>query len=327
MIDTARHMPSIEWLYRTVDTLASLNFSTLHLHLSDDQGFRFESKKFPLLNQIGSWRTETAVGKNFPSERSPATKFEGDGVRYGGFYTQDELRTLVSYAAQKNITIVPEIDIPGHTSAILAAYPHLGAGVVPREVATWWGVFSCGLADTPEAHEFVRELFHELCDVFDGPYIHIGGDEVQPDVYSTPESPKNLLKTALHTVKERGRTPLVWDEAATLALEENAIIMNWRKLGIGVQHLSQGGRVIFCPSQFFYFDYYQKDPATEPLAIGGYLPAEIVAGFKLGPDIIERYDDRIVGIQANVWTEYMRDEAHMDYMLLPRLRVMSTLKP
>lgn len=327
MVDTARHMPSIAWLHTTVDTLATLGFSTLHLHLSDDQGFRFESKKFPLLNEISSWRTETAVGKNFPSERTPDVTFRGDGARYGGYYTQDELRQLVSYAATKNITVVPELDIPGHTSAILAAYPHLAAGVVPKEVARWWGVFPCGLADTPEAHDFVRELFNELCDVFDGPYVHLGGDEVQPNVYSNPSSANNLLNTAVEAVKARGRAPIVWDEAAAFALEKDITIMNWRKLGIGIQHLVAGGKVIFCPSQFFYFDYYQKDPATEPLAIGGYLPVEIVRGFKLGPDVIERYGDRIVGIQANLWTEYMRDEAHMDYMLLPRLKAMSTLTP
>lgn len=327
MVDTARHMPSVEWLYRTVDTLSSLNMSILHLHLSDDQGFRFESKKFPLLNEISSWRKETAVGKNFPSERSPETKFEGDGIRYGGYYTQEELRALVSYAAEKNITIVPEIDIPGHTSAILAAYPSLAAGVPPDDVSMWWGVFNCGLADTPEVHDFIKELFNELCDVFDGPYIHLGGDEVQPGVYEKPESPESLLKIAINTVRARGRTPIMWDEAAKLALEEDVIIMNWRKLGIGINHLTLGGRVIFCPSQFFYFDYYQKDPATEPLAIGGYLPCEIVAGFKLGPDIIERYGNQIIGIQANLWTEYMKDEKHMDYMLLSRLKIMSNLKP
>ncbi len=327
MVDTARHMPSLTWLYRTVDTLNSLNFSTLHVHLSDDQGFRFESKKFPRLNEIGSWRRETAVGKNFPSERSPSVVYEGDGVRYGGYYTQEELRGLVSYARGKNITVVPEIDIPGHTSALLASYPNLGVGAVPREVATWWGVFKCGLADTPQTHEFVRELFTELCEVFDSPYIHIGGDEVQPGVYSNPGSPDRILKTALDTVRKHGRTPIVWDEAASFALSEGAVIMNWRKLGIGIEHLSRGGRVIFCPSQFFYFDFYQKDPATEPLAIGGYLPAEIVAGFKLGPDIIQRYGDRILGIQANLWTEYMPTEEHMDYMLLSRLRMMSTLRP
>lgn len=327
MVDTARHMPSVVWLHRTIDTLAALNFSILHLHLSDDQGFRFESKKFPLLNEVGSWRKETAVGKQFPSERTPEVLFVGDGVRYGGYYSQDELRELVSYAAKKNITIVPELDIPGHTSAILAAYPYLAAGTVPKEVATWWGVFPCGIADTPEGHAFVQELFEELCDVFDGPYIHVGGDEVQPQVYSDPRSPSKLLKTALNTVRARGRTPIMWDEAAALALEEDVPIMNWRKLGIGIQHLVSGGEVIFCPSQFFYFDHYQKDPATEPLAIGGYLPVEMVRGFKLGPDVIERYGDRILGIQANLWTEYMRNEAHMDYMLLPRLEAVSTIRP
>ena len=312
MLDCARHMPSLQYLHKTIDKMAELNLIKFHLHLSDDQGFRFESKKFPKLNAIASFRDETAIGKNFPTKWTNFAPFIGDSQKHGGFYTQEELKKLVVYAKIKGVEIIPEIDIPGHATAILTAYPEFSAGKAPEKVSTHWGIFDNVISDSNESLLFLKELFDEVCEVFNGEHIHIGGDEVPIENYGGNISiQKNILRELSKHLNGKNKNVIMWDEAADVALETGNIIMNWRKLEFGIGQLIKGGKVIFCPNQFFYLDYYQKDPSSEPLAIGGYLPKEIVVGFKLGEDIWEKYGDKILGIQANLWTEYLNTEEKM----------------
>ena len=328
MIDTARHMPSVEYLKETLARMSQLGLTTLHLHLSDDQGFRFESKVFPNLNIIGSYRRETVVGKNFPSKWNGDVKYVGDGIRYGGYYSQSDLKALVQYATESGIDIVPEIDVPGHATAILAAYPEFSENEPPKETATCWGIFSNVMKNSKESIHFLVTLLDEVMTIFPSQYIHLGGDEVPHGSYkSSPNDEKDILLALARHVRGKGRVPVFWDEASDVALETDGIIMNWRKIEYGIQHLNKGGSVVFCPNTYFYLDYYQKDPESEPLAIGGYLPIEVVSSFTLGHDILTKYGNQIYGIQANLWTEYMPTEQSMNYMLYPRLEAFARLKP
>lgn len=320
MIDTARHMPSVEWLKKKVDEMNLLGLNKLHLHLSDDQGWRVEIKQYPKLQQVAAWREQTVVGKNFPTPWSPFTKFLGDGKRYRGYYTQKELKNLVAYAKSKNVDIVPEIDLPGHLTALLSAYPQYAAGEPPQEVATYWGVFENVLANTPEAIRFVKNILDEICEIFPSHYIHLGGDEVPLDNYQSDEgAPKKILEDLSRHLIRKGRRPVFWDEAADVALRVDGVIMAWHSLEEGLRILEAGGRVIFCPTSHFYFDFYQRDPSGEPLAIGGYLPLSQVYDFRVSEEVRGRYGERVMGVQANLWTEYMSSEAQMDYMLYPRV--------
>jgi hexosaminidase len=320
MIDTARHMPSIEWLYKKVDELSELGMNKLHLHISDDQGWRIEIKKYPKLQEVASWRSETVVDKNFPTLWSPFTRYIGDGKRYGGYYTQEELKSLVAYAKSKKVDIVPEIDLPGHLTALLSAYPQYAAGPAPTAPATYWGIFDNVLAYTPEALQFIKNILDEVMDIFDSQYVHLGGDEVSLTYYSGgKETPHKILRELILYVQSRDKTTIVWDEALEVAVETGSVVMAWHSLEVGYEALQKGCKVIFCPTSHCYFDFYQGDPETEPLAIGGYLPVSTVEKFCITPHILEKYKSQVLGIQANLWTEYMSTEAQMDYMLYPRL--------
>lgn len=326
MVDVARHMPSLPWLYKTIDRMQELRLNKLHLHLSDDQGFRVEIKKYPRLQEVAAWRAETAVGKNFPTPWSPFTEFIGDGKRYGGYYTQEELKKLVAYARSKGVEIIPEIDIPGHVTAVLVAYPQYAAGTAPQTLATYWGVFDNVVDDRDEAIKFLKNIFDEVCEVFDSRYVHIGGDEVSLKNYKGDERrPKKILEEVARHLIRKGKKVIMWDEAAELALETDSIIMAWHSVEMGLEYLRRGGEVIFCPTSHCYFDFYQGDPNTEPLAIGGYLPLETVRSFRISDDIRRKYGDRVLGVQANLWTEYMPTEAQMDYMLYPRLNAFAEI--
>lgn len=321
MIDTVRHMPSINWLYKKVDELNGLGMNKLHLHLSDDQGWRVEIKKYSKLQEIAAWRSETVVGKNFPAFWDPFRKYIGDGKRYGGYYTQEELKSLVAYAKSKGVDIVPEIDLPGHSTAPLSAYPQYAAGSAPQAPATYWGVFDNVLAYTPEALQFIKNILDEVIEIFPSQYIHLGGDEVPLTNYNNDkEIPHKILIELIQHVQSRGKMAIVWDEALDVAVETGSVVMAWHSLEAGYETLEKGCKVIFCPTSHCYFDFYQRDPETEPLAIGGYLPISTVEQFCIAPHILEKYKSQVLGIQANLWTEYMPTEEQMDYMLYPRLK-------
>ena len=321
MIDTVRHTPSINWLYQKVDELSGLGMNKLHLHLSDDQGWRVEIKKYSKLQEVAAWRSETVVDKNFPTPWNPFTKYIGDSKRYGGCYSQEELKSLVTYARSKGVDIVPEIDLPGHLTALLSAYPQYAAGTAPTAPATYWGVFDNVLAHTPEALQFIKDILDEVMEIFDSQYIHLGGDEVPLTNYGgNKEIPHKILRELIQHVQSHGKTAILWDEALDVTVETGSVVMAWHSLEAGYEALGKGCKVIFCPTSHCYFDFYQKDPEGEPLAIGGYLPVSTVEQFCIAPHILEKYKSQVLGVQANLWTEYMPTEAQMDYMLYPRLK-------
>lgn len=316
MLDVARHAVSVEYLKKLIDNMSEHGLNRLHLHLSDDQGWRVEIKKYPRLHTVGGTRSETVIGQNMPSKLRP---YKGDGKAYAAYYTQQELSDLVQYGKAKGVILVPEIDLPGHATALLAAYPEYSAGKPPQEVATYWGVFDNVVRDDEKTISFLKDIFDELASVFDGLYFHIGGDEVPLANYrGDAERPKNVLREVAQYLKQKGREVILWDDAADVAREVGCIVMVWRDQKDGYRILKEGGRVIFTPTSHFYFDYYQADPKHEPLAIGGYIPKEQVEAFSIDPNIVAEYKDSILGIQANVWTEYMPTEDAVDYMLYPR---------
>ncbi len=325
MIDTARHMPSIEYLYKTIDRMSDLGLNRLHLHLSDDQGFRIEIKKYPKLNTIGSFRRETVVGRNFPSKWTNFANYIGDGKSYTCFYTQEELKKLVDYANTKKIKIIPEIDIPGHCTAILASYPEYSAGRPPFETATYWGKFENVIKNSPEAIIFLEDIFDEVIEIFRPEYVHIGGDEIGTINYTNKTEPINIIKTIINHINNKGIKVIVWEESAECVIGTENIVMNWKDLVNGYELIKQGANVIFCPQEYFYFDKNQKESPNEPLSTGGLITIDKVDSFEIDADFIEKYNDKIIGIQVNLWTEYLPTENLLDYMLYPRLDHFSKL--
>ncbi len=322
-LDVARHAVDLKYIYGLLDKMQENHLNKLHLHLTDDQGWRIEIKKYPLLHEIGSKRKETVIGKNFPTPWKPFKKYKGDKKEYGFYYSQKELKDLDNYAKEKGVTIVPEIDLPGHSTALLFAYPEFAAGEPPKEVATYWGVFSNVVSDSPKTLAFLKDVFDELLEIFSGKYIHIGGDEVPLRNYDENIEPyNNTLKELALYLKSKGREVVMWEEAFDIAQETDSILMCWQSLSIGKEFLEKEGRVIFCPNEYFYFDYHQYENKNKYLGIGGYIPLEKVYRFsleeKLGLKTFQKYKNSILGIQANLWTEYLNSKEKLDYMLYPR---------
>ena len=285
-LDVARHFWPLDFIKRYIDILALHNMNYLHLHLTDDQGWRVEIKKHPKLTEIGAWRKETLIGKSQ----------EYDGIPHGGFYTQEELKELVAYAGQRQITIIPEVDLPGHMSAVLACYPELGCTGGPYEVATKWGVFDEVLcAGNEQIYTFLEEVFTELIQIFPSPYIHIGGDECTKHRWEAcPHCQAKIKELGLlpddqHSAEQKlqayvisrvgaflnsqGRSIIGWDEILDGAQKPNAIIMAWHGHSSGAAAAKQGLKAIMVPSSYAYFDFYQTlNIANVPLALGGHLP-------------------------------------------------------
>lgn len=332
--DVARHFFTLDEVKTYIDMMALHNMNRLHWHLTEDQGWRLEIKKYPRLTEIGSKRKETMVGKNFD-------KF--DGTPYGGFYTQEEAREIVAYAAERYITVIPEIDLPGHMQAALAAYPELGCTGGPYEVWTKWGVSEEVLcAGNDLTLQFINDVLAEVIDIFPSEYIHIGGDEC-PKVRweSCPKCQARIkalgLKSdAAHSKEERlqsfvihhaekflnehGRQIIGWDEILEGGLAPNSTVMSWRGEAGGIEAARQKHDVIMTPNTYLYFDYYQTaNTENEPLAIGGCLPMERVYGYEPMPSVLTPEEQKYIkGVQANLWTEYIATFAHAQYMVLPR---------
>lgn len=342
-LDCARHYFTIETVKRYLDLLALHGCNQLHWHITDDQGWRFEVKALPELAQKGSRREQTVIGRNTGVY---------DGQPYGGYYTQDECRDIVRYAAERYINVIPEIDLPGHMQAALHAYPHLGCTGGPYPVWQIWGVSDDVLcAGNPKVLTFLKTAYGELCDVFPSKLIHIGGDEC-PKVrwQNCPKcqakarelglqndgkhSVENQLQTYINRtmeqfLKERGRTLIGWDETLEGGLTEDAIVMSWRGTNGGIEAARQHHHVIMTPTDYCYIDYYQlKNQWNLPLAIGGYVPASKVYSFEpLVPDMLSEEEQKyILGPQVNLWTEYIASPEHLFYMLLPRLDAISEVQ-
>ncbi len=328
MLDVGRHYMPVAFIKKYIDLLAMHKMNKFHWHLTEDQGWRIEIKQYPKLTEIGSIRKETMQGHY--------TENTYDGTPYGGFYTQEEIKDIVKYAASKYIEVIPEIEMPGHALAAIAAYPELGCGGKTYEVGTRWGVYEDIYCPTEETFTFLENVLTEVIDLFPGEYIHIGGDEAPKTVWKESKFVQNLkkeqglkdehevqsyfIKRMDKFVTAKGKKMIGWDEILEGGLSPNAIIMSWRGEEGGIAAAKAQHYAIMTPTSHVYLDYYQGDPATEPLAIGGFLPLENVYKYNPTPDNLpEDAKKYILGTQANLWTEYVKTPEKAEYMLFPRL--------
>lgn len=341
-LDCARHFFSVETVKQYLDLMAMHGCNQFHWHITEDQGWRFEVKALPELARKGSVRKQTVLGRNSGVY---------DGKSYGGYYTQEQCREIVNYAAQRYINVIPEIDLPGHMQSVLHVYPNLGCTGGPYEVWQQWGVSEDVLcAGNPETLEFLKTVLGELCEVFPSKYIHIGGDECpkkrwrecekcqakarELGLAATPEhTVENQLQTYINReveqfLAERGRDIIGWDETLEGGLTPKAIVMSWRGTQGGIAAARQHHRVIMSPGSHCYIDHYQqKDTWNAPLAIGGYLPVSKMYEYEpLPEELTSEEQSYILGPQANLWTEYVGYPEHVFYMLLPRLDAISEVQ-
>ena len=341
-LDCSRHFFPIDFVKKYIDLIALHGMNKFHWHLTDDQGWRFEVKKYPKLTTIGGWRTGTVVGRNTPID---------DGIRHGGFYTQEECRDIVRYAAERHITVIPEIDMPGHMVAALAAYPEFGCTGGPYEVEHKWGVFADVLCPGKEqTFRFVEDVLAEVIDVFPSEYIHIGGDECPRDRWKKCELCQKRIQQEglqaegkqsaedhlqgyftkrveqfLHT---KGKRLIGWDELLGCNVDNTSTIMSWRGAEPGAKAAKLGHDVIMTPNKPMYFDHYQTDKRDgEPLSIGGNSPSEAVYAFEpVAADLSPEEAKHILGVQANVWAEYIYSTQHVEYQILPRMAALAEVQ-
>ena len=331
MLDVSRHFYTKAQVERVLDLMAQMKLNTFHWHLVDDPGWRIEIKKYPRLTEVGAWRQ----GVGFKLDPKSTTAYGKDG-RYGGFYTQKEIREVVAYAQALHITIVPEIEMPGHSVAALAAYPEYSCSGGPYTVDTSGGVLpGVYCAGNDATFDFLADILAEVTALFPGQYIHIGGDEVPKDNWKKcPKCQARMKAEGLNNEHElqsyfirriekivdaRGRNLIGWSEIREGGLAPSAAVMDW--IGGAVEAASAGHNVVMSPTDFCYFDYYQStNHATEPRAIGGYLPLSQTYAFEPYPkDLPAQFQGHILGGQANLWTEYVAGFGHVQYMLFPRL--------
>jgi hexosaminidase len=327
-LDVSRHFFPVDFLHHLVEVIALHKLNVLHLHLTDDQGWRFPSERYPRLTEISSWRSGTNIG------------FRGaDGLEptpHGGYYTKDELADLVAHAAQRNVDIVPEIDLPGHTQAVLAAYPELGNGTGPYEVRTTWGISTQVLSLEDNAVEFCKTILAEVMELFPSRYIHVGGDEVPKDEWrasaaaqvhkadlglADEDQLQHWFTSQLSdAVRAGGRTMVGWDEILEGGEPPvGAVVMSWRGVEGGIAAAKAGRDVVMCPNRPLYLDYYQSESPDEPLAIGSLNTlADICSYHPVPPELDEEAGRRVLGSQVELWTEYMPNRDAVEYMAFPR---------
>ncbi len=331
-LDVCRHFFPVDFVKKYIDLLARYKMNRFHWHLTDDQGWRIEIKRYPKLTEVGAWREGSMVG--------PYSDQRFDNERHGGFYTQVQIREVVAYAAERHITIVPEIEMPGHAMAALAAYPELGCTGGPYEVQKGWGVFDDVFCTREETFAFLENVLAEVIGLFPGEYIHIGGDEcpktrwkecVRCQALMRHEGLKDehelqsyFIRRIERFVNAQGRKIIGWDEILEGGLAPNAAVMSWRGTAGGIAAAQQQHPVVMSPGTPCYFDHYQGDPSQEPLAFGGYNPLQNVHAFEPIPaelpDSLHRF---ILGAQGNLWTEYITTREQAEYMALPRLCALS----
>lgn len=329
-LDVSRHFFSVSFVKQYIDWLAFHKLNYFHWHLTDDQGWRIEIKKYPKLQEVAAFRNETLVGhyNNQPQKY--------DGQRYGGYYTQEEIKEVVQYAADRFVTVIPEIELPGHALAALAAYPNLGCTGGPYSVGKIWGVHEdVFCAGKDETFLFLQDVLDEVTELFPSHYIHIGGDEC-PKVRweKCPNCQKRMKREGLKDEHElqsyfiqriekylntKGRKIIGWDEILEGGLAPNATVMSWRGEEGGIAAANQNHDVIMTPTGWCYFDYYQDSSKQEPLAIGGYLPLKMVYQYEPVPSALSRAEaGHILGTQGNLWTEYLSTPEAVEYMVYPR---------
>ena len=346
-LDCSRHFFSVAFVKKFIDLLALHNMNRFHWHLTDDQGWRIEIKKWPKLISVGSKRSGTIIGTNSDID---------DGIPYGGYYTQDEAREIVAYAAARHITVIPEIDMPGHMLAALASYPELGCTGGPYQVGHYWGVYKDVLCVSNErVYQFVEDVLTEIMDIFPSEVIHIGGDETPTDKWlqcprcqalqkqlpapqqaaedfeplTSKLSPlqAHFTKKVFDFLTSKGRRALGWDEILD-GSPQDAIIMSWRGTEPGAKAAETGHDVVMTPTTYCYFDYQQvKDTQFEPSRCGGFIPIEKVYSLDPAPDSLSvTAREHILGAQANLWAEYMTNEAMVEYQALPRMSALSEVQ-
>jgi len=335
-LDVCRHFFPLEFIKKYIDAMAIHKFNSFHWHLTDDQGWRIEIKKYPLLTSIGSNRDETLVGQYY----SHFPKLY-DGKPYGGFYTQAEAREIVKYAKDRFITVIPEIEMPGHAQAAVASYPWLSCTPDSTiKVATKWGIFADVYCPTDTTFHFLEDVLTEIMDIFPSNYIHIGGDECLKDRWKESAECQKLIKSlnlkdenGLQSyfveriekfVNSKGRQIIGWDEILDGGLAPNATVMSWRGNAGGIAAAKSGHNVIMTPNAYCYFDHYQADPESEPVTIGGFLPLRMVYQFEpVPPELTSKEAGYILGAQANLWSEYLPSTESVEYMAFPRVSAMA----
>ena len=333
MLDVGRYFFSVDAVKRYIDLMAIYKLNTFHWHLTEDQGWRIEIKKYPLLTSISSVRKESMLA-HYPDQKY-------DGKPHGGFYTQEQIKEVVAYATSKYIQVIPEIEMPGHSTAVLAAYPQFGAnGDKILQVKTKWGVAEDVLFPREETFTFLEDVLTEVMALFPGQYIHVGGDECPKTQWKESRFCQDLIKklglkdeNELQSyfirridkfVTSKGKKLLGWDEILEGGISPNAMVMSWRGTKGGIEAAKQNHDVVMSPNSYFYIDYYQSEAKTEPIAIGGFLPLSKCYSFEPDlPELTAEEAKHVVGIQANLWTEYISNLPYAEYMTYPRALALS----
>ncbi len=337
-LDVSRSFMPKEFVKKYIDLLALHKLNRFHWHLTDDQGWRIEIKKYPLLTSIGGWRRQSLVGVQH--NYADTTQWVYDKIPHGGFYTQDDVREVVAYAQARFITVVPEIEMPGHAQAAIAAYPWLGNTEQQLEVLTHWGVDQNILNPSDSAIHFMQDVLTEVLALFPSHWIHTGGDEAPKQQWqASPVAQERIRQLGLHSENElqswltaqmsqwlaaRGRALIGWDEILEGGMEglaPNAVVMSWRGIDGGIAAAQAGHDVVMTPTSNTYFDYYQsQNVAAEPLAIGGLLPLDTVYAYEPVPAALTAEQGaHVLGTQGQIWTEYQRTPKNVEYMVFPRL--------
>jgi hexosaminidase len=336
-LDVGRHFMPKEFVKRYIDLLALHKVNRFHWHLTEDQGWRIEIRKYPRLTSVGAWRKETIIGR----PRGDSTRWRYDETPHGGFYTQSDIRDVVSYAAERFVTVVPEIEMPGHAMAAIAAYPELGVTKNHGEVWTRWGVTPDILSPEESTIAFMQDVLREVMELFPSRYIHVGGDEAikawwrqSPRVQARMRQLKLRNENQLQSwfikrmdrfLTQHGRRLVGWDEILDGGLASGAVVMSWRGVRGGIAAARAGHDVIMAPTSHTYLDYYQaRDQAMEPVAFNAFLPIDTVYAFEpVPPQLRGRAVRRVLGAQGQLWTEYMRTPAHVEYQAFPRMSALA----
>jgi len=337
MLDVCRHFMPLEFIYKFIDLLALHKMNSFHWHLTEDQGWRIEIKKYPKLTEVGAWRRETMVGRLEWGQ----TEFKFDGIPHGGFYSQDQIRQVVDYAKSRFINVLPEIEMPGHSQAAIASYPELGNTGKQIEVSCGWGIHEDVFNVEESTILFLQDVLTEVMELFPSTFIHVGGDECPKTHWkNSPAAQKRMKDLGLKDEDElqsyfirrmdtfltaHGRRLVGWDEILEGGLAPGATVMSWRGEEGGITAANADHDVVMAPTQYTYLDYYQsQDTDKEPLAIGGFLPLERVYQYDPVPQGIQPDKVKhVLGTQAQLWTEYMPNPAHVEYMAFPRLSALS----